>query len=70
MSDRRSCEERLAAALCAIVCDRGIRRYLTLRDPESLHQAQRALDDFVAAHVGDAADLPDLPIPTTPAAAR
>ena len=50
MNDRRSCEERLAAALCAIVCDRGIRRYLTLRDPESLHQAQRVLDEFVAEH--------------------
>ena len=55
MSDRRSSEERLAAALCAIVCDRGIRRYLTLRDPESLHQAQRALDEFVAAHAGSGA---------------
>ena len=51
MSDVRSCEERLAAALSAIVCDRGIRRYLTLRDPGSLHQAQRVLDEFVAAHV-------------------
>ena len=50
MNDRRSCEERLAAALCAIVCDRGIRRYLTFRDPDSLHQAQRVLDEFVATH--------------------
>ena len=51
MDDRRSCEERLAAALCAIVGDRGIRRYLTLRDPDCLHQAQRVLDEFVAEHV-------------------
>ena len=48
MSDQRSREERLAAALSAVVGDRGIRRYLALHDPDSLHQAQRALDDFMA----------------------
>jgi hypothetical protein len=55
MNERRSREERLAAALCAIVCDRGIRRYLTLRDPDCLHQAQRLLDEFAAEHATGAA---------------
>ena len=55
MSERCSREERLAAALCAIVGDRGIRRYLTLRDPDCLHQAQRALDEFLAEHTSTGA---------------
>ena len=45
-------EERLATALASIVSDRGIRRYLALRDPQALRQAQRALEDFLLSHGG------------------
>ena len=40
----------MAASLCVLLRDRGLRRYLALHDPDTLHQAQRALAAWVAEH--------------------